>query len=279
MAEALEELKLDCEEVKKLLGLSTRQRVKDILSIEQRKIETQIKKKEDEIAASNKTNSDQAGAEGGEATVAAPKPETKTRVYTVKITSYGWDQSEKFVKLYITLKGVHTIPKENCKVKYDDVSVNVFVGSLDGKNHELIINNLLKPILPVDSHFKVKTDTLIVFLKKKDKATWEYVTAKEMKAKEKKSPDYSKAKDPNESIMELMKNMYDEGDDEMKRSIAKAWTESRNKTPGAPGMPGAPGAPGAPGGDMFGGMEGLGGLGGLGGMMEGLGGLGGMGGK
>jgi len=29
--------------------------------------------------------------------------------------------------------------------------------------------------------------------------------------------------------MELMKNMYEEGDDEMKRTIAKAWTESREK--------------------------------------------------
>lgn len=27
----------------------------------------------------------------------------------------------------------------------------------------------------------------------------------------------------------MMKKMYDEGDDEMKRTIAKAWTESREK--------------------------------------------------
>lgn len=29
--------------------------------------------------------------------------------------------------------------------------------------------------------------------------------------------------------MNLMKKMYEEGDDEMKRTIAKAWTESREK--------------------------------------------------
>lgn len=29
--------------------------------------------------------------------------------------------------------------------------------------------------------------------------------------------------------MNLMKQMYEEGDDEMKRTIAKAWTEARDK--------------------------------------------------
>ena len=29
--------------------------------------------------------------------------------------------------------------------------------------------------------------------------------------------------------MDLMRQMYNEGDDEMKRTIAKAWTESREK--------------------------------------------------
>jgi calcyclin binding protein len=29
--------------------------------------------------------------------------------------------------------------------------------------------------------------------------------------------------------MDLMKNLYEGGDEEMKRTIAKAWTESRDK--------------------------------------------------
>ena len=36
-------------------------------------------------------------------------------------------------------------------------------------------------------------------------------------------------KDPGDSLMQMMKNMYETGDDEMKRTIAKAWTESRDK--------------------------------------------------
>lgn len=36
------------------------------------------------------------------------------------VTLTGWDQSEKFVKIYITLKGVHKIPVENVKVTFTE---------------------------------------------------------------------------------------------------------------------------------------------------------------
>lgn len=42
-------------------------------------------------------------------------------------------------------------------------------------------------------------------------------------------PKMDEAKDPGDSLMQMMKNMYETGDDEMKRTIAKAWTESREK--------------------------------------------------
>ena len=40
-------------------------------------------------------------------------------------------------------------------------------------------------------------------------------------------PDASK--DPSAGLMDMMKKMYEEGDDEMKRTIAKAWTEGQDK--------------------------------------------------
>ena len=42
-------------------------------------------------------------------------------------------------------------------------------------------------------------------------------------------PKVDESADPNDSLMTMMKQMYDEGDDEMKRTITKAWSESRNK--------------------------------------------------
>ena len=35
--------------------------------------------------------------------------------------------------------------------------------------------------------------------------------------------------DPTASLMNMMKELYEKGDEETKRSIAKAWTESQEK--------------------------------------------------
>lgn len=44
-----------------------------------------------------------------------------------------------------------------------------------------------------------------------------------------RTPKIDKDENPQAGIMKMMKQMYDDGDDEMKRTIAKAWTESRDK--------------------------------------------------
>uniref|UniRef100_A0A5F9C141 CS domain-containing protein n=1 Tax=Oryctolagus cuniculus TaxID=9986 RepID=A0A5F9C141_RABIT len=47
-----------------------------------------------------------------------------TTGYTVKISNYGWDQSDKFVKIYITLPGVHHVPTESVQVKGNEFSIS-----------------------------------------------------------------------------------------------------------------------------------------------------------
>lgn len=104
----------------------------------------------------------------------------------------AWDQSEKFVKIYLTLKDVHKIPSENVEVNFTEgygdnrhiytlyihvhsvyfsprvtnhtiifvhslfcSSFSVLVKDLDGKNHQLTVLNLLYPINEKDSYKKV----------------------------------------------------------------------------------------------------------------------------
>uniref|UniRef100_A0A8C9P1H1 CS domain-containing protein n=1 Tax=Spermophilus dauricus TaxID=99837 RepID=A0A8C9P1H1_SPEDA len=38
----------------------------------------------------------------------------------MKISNYGWDQSDKFVKIYITLMGVLQVPIENVQVHFTE---------------------------------------------------------------------------------------------------------------------------------------------------------------
>ncbi len=69
---------------------------------------------------------------------------------------------------------------------------------------------------------------VILTLPKKTSSHWDNLTKKETDKKKAPKPKMDD-KDPTAGIMDLMKQMYEEGDDEMKRTIAKAWTESREK--------------------------------------------------
>ena len=70
---------------------------------------------------------------------------------------------------------------------------------------------------------------ITVMMRKKEAKKWDCVTESEMLLKEKPKPKIGDNVDPQESLMSLMKQMYDEGDDEMKRTIGKAFSESRDK--------------------------------------------------
>jgi calcyclin binding protein len=70
---------------------------------------------------------------------------------------------------------------------------------------------------------------ITVLLRKKKSDTWACVTEKDFKVKEKNKPKLDESADPQESLMTMMKQMYEQGDDEMKRSISKAFVESREK--------------------------------------------------
>uniref|UniRef100_F6SVZ6 Calcyclin-binding protein n=1 Tax=Monodelphis domestica TaxID=13616 RepID=F6SVZ6_MONDO len=221
MAAALEELRKDLEEVKELLGKATRKRVRDVLTAEKSKLETEIKHK-----------TKQKGEEKRE-TAEIEKPAAVVAPisvgYTVKINNYGWDQSDKFVKIYITLTGVQNAPPENVQVQFTERSFEVLVKNLNGKNYSMTVNNLLKPISVEGSLRKIKTDTVLVLCKKKQEQKWDYLTQVEKECKEKEKSSFDNDTDPSEGLMNVLKKIYEDGDDEMKRTINKAWVESREK--------------------------------------------------
>jgi len=215
MPRPVEELRLDVEELKKLTELSTRQSVKDVLAIETRRLETEISFQ----LKDNAFNLEKKPA-------AAP---SAPRCYDVKLTNYAWDQSDKFFKLFVTLTNAHTLAEDKVNCKFGDRSVELTVNELDGKNYSLLIKNLAEMIDPAKSHWKVKTDSVVVFLAKKSPIKWTSVTLEEKKAKEAKAPKFdAQNDDPQASMMNMMKQLYQEGDDDMKRQIAKSFVESRS---------------------------------------------------
>ncbi|XP_014890386.1 calcyclin-binding protein [Poecilia latipinna] len=213
--EQITQLEADLQELSSLLEKSERKRVQDVLQEEQKKVEKELATKRQQQLQQAKREAD-------------PSAVSKA-AYTVKITSYAWDQSEKFVKIYLDLKDVHKISAENVEVDFTERSFSVLIKDLNGKNHQMTVLNLLHPIDEKDSYKKVKTDMLLIMLKKQTTKKWECLTAVEKQSKEKDKPSMDENADPSDGLMSMLKKIYDDGDDEMKRTINKAWTESQDK--------------------------------------------------
>jgi len=210
----LKELTIDVQEFRQFLSEAKSERVKNIL-IEQ------IRLLEEKIAIATKK---QKSAQKAEHVV--------TRTYD--INTYAWDQSDNFVKLYLTVSGVENVQAENVKCSFSSRSASVIVLNLNSSNHEFTVKNLLHDILPEDSIFKLKKDSLLLMLRKKTSTSWKYLTTTEQQLQESKDGKWKpkaaeESKDPGDSLMDLMRHMYESGDDDLKRTIAKAWTESRDK--------------------------------------------------
>eukprot|EP00041_Stephanoeca_diplocostata_P009297 m.143001 g.143001 ORF g.143001 m.143001 type:complete len:228 (-) comp17682_c0_seq5:1422-2105(-) len=161
-------------------------------------------------------------------TVAKPSVRRRPRVV---LSSYAWDQNKEDIKLYVSLAGVEDLPVENIELVSDASSTTVEVSDLAGKDYSLKII-LAKEINPASCKFKQRKGKLLVTLRKAEAGTWTYLTAKEQKAADARAPKLNKTEDdadPQASIMGMMKDMYQSGDEDMKRLIAKAWTESKDK--------------------------------------------------
>uniref|UniRef100_A0A3Q4BTQ9 Calcyclin-binding protein n=1 Tax=Mola mola TaxID=94237 RepID=A0A3Q4BTQ9_MOLML len=215
ITEQINQLDADLQELGSLLEKAERKRVQELLKQEQKKVEKDLAVKRQQKEQQAKREADPS---------APSKP-----AYTVKITNYAWDQSEKFVKIYLTLKDVHKIPSENVEVNFTEGSFSVLVKDLNGKNHQMKVLNLLYPIDANDSCKKIKTDMVLVMCKKHTSKKWDCLTKVEKQSKEKEKPSVDDSTDPSDSLMNMLKKIYSEGDDEMKRTINKAWSESQEK--------------------------------------------------
>jgi len=244
---AIKELKADLKEYESLRATAQRKRVQTALDKEIDQLRREVLTVET-AAAKAKADRD-------------TKSTGQEKTYNENITNYAWDQSDKFMKLYLTVGDLNKVSTEDIQSSFTDRSVTVKV-KLANKICHLQISRLCEDVVAADCYCKKKSDYVLVMLKKSESGkTWPYVTEKEKKAKDKDMPKMDKTEDPNASITNMLKNMYDSGDDEMKRQIGKAMYESQMKQQGGQGSMDLGG---------MGGMGDLGGMGGLGGMMGGM---------
>lgn len=144
--------------------------------------------------------------------------------------SYGWEQGEyntPWVNVMVHVDGAGTVKdKVTCDFGQDSFDLRV-VGAC-GKNYRLLVEALDKDIVPDESKIIVKKNRVTVKLKKV-KGEYSYDHWTDLKKKGgKAAKDKEKNRDPTAGIMDLMKDLYDNGDDNMRKIIGESMLKSRN---------------------------------------------------
>lgn len=172
-----------------------------------------------------------------------------------KLSTYSWDQSDKRLKFY--LKGTKNVENndKNVKILFPEdqktAADKISILCTSEKDKQDFLFEFPKFSAEINrsaaATIKVKDSYIFVSLAKKVAGNWEHLLADDVKqAKDKADKMASMGglgggdenADPQAAMMNMMKKMYEEGDDEMKRTINKAWEQGQNKQRG--GMPGMP---------------------------------------
>eukprot|EP00696_Hemimastix_kukwesjijk_P009939 gnl/Hemi2/22522_TR7509_c0_g1_i1.p1 gnl/Hemi2/22522_TR7509_c0_g1~~gnl/Hemi2/22522_TR7509_c0_g1_i1.p1 ORF type:complete len:256 (+),score=52.34 gnl/Hemi2/22522_TR7509_c0_g1_i1:58-768(+) len=233
-----EEYSLDLAELKSLLAQAVRSRNRTCLENQISTVEAKLKQEQAKtpispVGAASPTAPPPPASSSSSTTPSATTPAPAPVGDFTTISSFSYDQSPKTVTVYVSLPDVGSLPKDAVDVVFTSTSLSLTVRGLGGRNHRLFVPQLCHEIIPDKSEFSVRPSRVNIKLAKKESTHWEDLRPK----KEKFKPKASDVEDPSAGIMNLMKNLYDEGDDQMKQTIAKAWTESRNKG-GAGGLGG-----------------------------------------
>ncbi|XP_062094669.1 uncharacterized protein LOC133800657 [Humulus lupulus] len=218
-----EEAALDLEELRHFQSIAKRPRVLNLISSEIRNLEKMSK--EAATAPTSQITPPISQAPTHSST-AAKVPSTPSVSY-ITLGSFSWEQDNDKVKLYISLEGVD---QERLETEFKPMSFDIKFHDVKGKNYRCAIPKLNKEIVPEKCKVLVKPTRVVLTLIKASKGNWLDLYYKEDKLK----PKLDKERDPMAGIMDLMKNMYEDGDEDMKRTIAKAWTDARSGKPTDP---------------------------------------------
>ncbi|SOV79457.1 calcyclin binding protein, putative [Plasmodium sp. gorilla clade G3] len=145
------------------------------------------------------------------------------------VQSFAWNQERNKVTIFLTVKNVHTVGEEKISTVFEERSFEIKMNDVDKKHYRFCIKKLCDKIIPNKCSFKVKKDTVHVILVKQEYKHWENLHFKESPMSKIKPPSMDEQAEPSAMLMNMMKQLYQEGDSDMKRTIAKAWCEANEK--------------------------------------------------
>lgn len=165
-----------------------------------------------------------------EAAAPLPAPSAASSVKFTAVDRFSFDPGEyesKFVTVYVPLPHVGSIPKDHISCEFTKDSFDLIVNDLQGKSYRLFKDSLEKDIDPDKSKKIVKSDKIVIKLHKV-KGDYGFDMWTKLTDPKKHDKKKSSKSNPMASITELMKDMYDSGDDQMRRMIGETMLKQRN---------------------------------------------------
>ncbi|CAA9991176.1 calcyclin binding protein, putative [Plasmodium knowlesi strain H] len=207
----------DIAELNKLLTLAVRENVKEKIKrcIENTTIEI-AKLKLEESQTPNKITENNT-------------PLNDSNLSYSSVQSFAWNQEGNKVTVFLTVKDIHNIDKDKICADFDERSFEIKMHQVNKKNYRFCVKKLHEKIVPGKCSFKIKKDALHVYLIKQDQKYWSNLHFKESPMSKIRAPKMDEQAEPSTMLMNMMKQLYQEGDSDMKRTIAKAWCEANEK--------------------------------------------------
>jgi calcyclin binding protein len=200
----IDELKLDLEELKLLFTQVKRRKNRTLINNQIATIENKI------------NNAPQPGIL--DFVPSKPRTATTPQASFTTIESYGFDQNETRVHVYVTLQGVTPSTEHSftCTEQSFDLKL---LNVVDSKNYRLMISKLDGLIDKEKSTCSVRTDKVVLTLQKANDRHWLQLPYRRLIGE-----DFDPEKDdPANGLVGMMQQLYEDGDEDVKREIAKTW--------------------------------------------------------
>ena len=170
----------------------------------------------------------------------SPAPDVMITSTSVRYRSFPTHQFDAggyngpTVTVYVPLEGIGRHDRTKITCQFTSGSFDLIVSDFGGANYRLLNDNLEHEIDVSQSKFVIKPNKVIIKLGKikSGKESWSsydsWTQLSSKKAKDKNASASGKKKDdPMGGIMDMMKDMYESGDDNMKKVIGEAMYKQR----------------------------------------------------
>ena len=213
----------DICECKSLLSSIKSERLKKVLTSELASLE-----RENAIAIAKQQPAPTPAAAAAATPVVEKSVPAVSKGKRIEFKGYSWEQTNKNIKVRATYpKGFESIKDCTHVSLCDEDNIVVKFPCAVGEA-TLRVELTERPIKHSEMTIKYKNDYLLLTVPKKYEGNWQDIKRKNLEAPKSQT---EKSDDPSKSLMAMMQNLYNDGDEEMKATIGKAMYDSRNKNP------------------------------------------------